>query len=389
MTDAGASTVIGTTFPGLAKSLDTDAKDSLSESFWIEADTKSFAMESITAVVVTGLLNADDLPGAHVLSAIGRHGGGQGIKHTAEEHAQLSARSDSSHGADTQAVDGPLHHDGTDGRDGILQAHRKPDQHQPAHEYEVRLSVFRGKAENREAADHDQHASDTGNQLGDQRGHGGTGDIHVNVEDEHQVQHHIDQGCENQEIDRCFAVTERAENAAGHVVEHGDRDAHENDADIGDGRIDDFLRCVHKAEHPGACEAGDDGDDNGERRAQIDGGGDIFPHAGLIARTEGLGDGNGKAGARTLNKAKDEEVDRAGITDGGQLGGAEHLADNGGIDKTVELLKQKPEQQGRGKRQDQPQGTALGQVSGGCTRHRCILSVKQDCLCAVQARGEL
>lgn len=61
MTDAGASTVIGTTFPGLAKSLDTDAKDSLSESFWIEADTKSFAMESITAVVVTGLLNADDL----------------------------------------------------------------------------------------------------------------------------------------------------------------------------------------------------------------------------------------------------------------------------------------------------------------------------------------
>lgn len=61
MTDAGAATVIGTTFPGLAKSLDTDAKDSLSESFTVEADTKSFSMESVTAVVATGLLNADDL----------------------------------------------------------------------------------------------------------------------------------------------------------------------------------------------------------------------------------------------------------------------------------------------------------------------------------------
>ena len=61
MTDAGASTVMGTTFPGLAESLDTDAKDSLSETFSFEANTKSFSMESITAVVVTGLLNADDL----------------------------------------------------------------------------------------------------------------------------------------------------------------------------------------------------------------------------------------------------------------------------------------------------------------------------------------
>ena len=61
MTDAGASTVIGTTFPGLAASLDTDAEDALSESFSIEADTKSFSLESITAVVVTGLLSSDDL----------------------------------------------------------------------------------------------------------------------------------------------------------------------------------------------------------------------------------------------------------------------------------------------------------------------------------------
>ena len=61
MSEAGSATVIGTTFPGLAHNLDTDATDSLAESFSFEADVKSFSLESIMAVMVPDLLDSDDL----------------------------------------------------------------------------------------------------------------------------------------------------------------------------------------------------------------------------------------------------------------------------------------------------------------------------------------
>ena len=61
MTDAGANTVFATTFPGLAASLDTEAKDNLSESFSFEADTDSFSLDSMTAILVPNLLSSDDV----------------------------------------------------------------------------------------------------------------------------------------------------------------------------------------------------------------------------------------------------------------------------------------------------------------------------------------
>ena len=61
ITDAGATTILGTTFPGLAKSLDAEAKDSLSESFSIEADTKAFSMDSMTVIIIPNLVSSDDL----------------------------------------------------------------------------------------------------------------------------------------------------------------------------------------------------------------------------------------------------------------------------------------------------------------------------------------
>lgn len=61
MKEAGSTTIVGTTFPGLAANLDTEAEDTLSESFSFEANVKSFALEPIMAVVVPDLLNADDL----------------------------------------------------------------------------------------------------------------------------------------------------------------------------------------------------------------------------------------------------------------------------------------------------------------------------------------
>lgn len=61
MSEAGSTMVVGIIFPGLAANLETDATDMLSESFSFEAKVNDFAMESIMAVVVPDLLDADDL----------------------------------------------------------------------------------------------------------------------------------------------------------------------------------------------------------------------------------------------------------------------------------------------------------------------------------------
>lgn len=61
MNDAGSTMVVGTTFPGLAENLETEAEDSLAESFSFEADVESFSMESVNAVIVPNLMSTDDL----------------------------------------------------------------------------------------------------------------------------------------------------------------------------------------------------------------------------------------------------------------------------------------------------------------------------------------
>ncbi len=59
--EAGSTTIAAVLFPGLAYDLDTEATGRLSESFHVEADVTDFDFEGIRAVVMTGLVDADDL----------------------------------------------------------------------------------------------------------------------------------------------------------------------------------------------------------------------------------------------------------------------------------------------------------------------------------------
>lgn len=61
MSEAGSTSIMGITFPGLAQNLETDATDMLAESFSFEAKVDSFSLESIMAIAVPDLLDADDL----------------------------------------------------------------------------------------------------------------------------------------------------------------------------------------------------------------------------------------------------------------------------------------------------------------------------------------
>ena len=175
------------------------------------------------------------LPGADVLPGEGRHSGGQGVKHTAEEHAQLEGRAHSRHGVHTQAVHGPLHHHGTDGSDGKLQAHGQTDTQHGASPPHGEAPVFLRKLQDREPLEDHQQAADAGNQLAHSCSHRRAGHVHAGINDQHQVQHDVHQGSQHQEYHRRFAVSQGTENAAGHVIQHAAGNRRENDPDIGSG----------------------------------------------------------------------------------------------------------------------------------------------------------
>jgi len=61
MSGTGDTTVTAFNFPGLAYDLDTDATGKLAESFSVEADVADFTFGGIKAVILTGLVDTDDL----------------------------------------------------------------------------------------------------------------------------------------------------------------------------------------------------------------------------------------------------------------------------------------------------------------------------------------
>ena len=69
------------------------------------------------------LVNTVQLPGPHILSAEGGHGGSQGVKGTAEEHADFAACRHRGHCHGAQGIDCGLQDYTSYGGDGILQPH--------------------------------------------------------------------------------------------------------------------------------------------------------------------------------------------------------------------------------------------------------------------------
>ena len=127
--------------------------------------------------------------------------------------------------------------------------------------------------------------------------------------------------------------------------------------------IQDFLRRIHQAEQRPAQHRGQDGKDHAQKTAEHNRVPDAAADFFFILRAESLRNGNGKPGAQPEAQADDQEIDGAGRADGSQAFRAEKTADDGGIHKAVQLLKQHTEQQRQRKGKNQFQGAAFRQVA--------------------------
>ena len=98
-----------------------------------------------------------------------------------------------------------------------------------------------------------------GDTLGDHRGDGHTLYPHVEHDDEHQVQYHVDDPGQQQKVQGPLGVPHSPENGRAEIVEHHHRHAHKVDAHIQHRLVQHVRRGAHQLQHrPGQGDARED-----------------------------------------------------------------------------------------------------------------------------------
>ena len=314
------------------------------------------------------LTDAVQLTGAHVLAAVGGHGGTHGIERADQELAHLAACGNGGHRRGAQTVHRCLQHNGAQCGDGILQARGNAHADQMLDaltaEFPVLLLQEQGiTAENvMDAQDH-RYA------LGSHRSPCCAGNAHMEAQNEQHIQRHIEQRAENQVDDRRAGIAQRTDDAKEHIVEKHDGNAEKNDENIVMGILEDVLGGVHPMEEGIAQYADQRGHHSGKHHGQHDGVGHKALHALIIPLAEFLRHGNHKAVAHTHAKAQHQKVQRTGGANACQRLHAQKLTHHDGIHHVVDLLEQHAQQQGNQKANNQPRWGAFRHIAHSAAVH--------------------
>lgn len=140
------------------------------------------------AAIPDALFDAVGAAGTMVLAHIGGHGHADALHGQGEHLADLLARRLGGNGHAAQLVDGVLHDDGTDGRDGILKAHGKADVSQPFAVGHRKLAALFREADALDLVEEPPCAEDAADELADDGGDGCALHAHVQRHDEQPVQ---------------------------------------------------------------------------------------------------------------------------------------------------------------------------------------------------------
>ena len=302
------------------------------------------------------LMEPVPLPGPHVLSAVGGHGGPHGIKGAGKEEIHLVG---GRHGRDidsAQSVDGGLDHHAADGGDGVLQPHGQAHQAQIGHPPLLPAPVLPLHPQHGEAPGQPRQTSQPGHELGEHRGEGRAEHIHMEIEDEDHVQDNVRQGGGDEPDDRRAAVAHGPEDPGGVVVQEVGRQAGEDGDDVDKGPLIDIGGGVHHRQDIPAEEHGNGGERRRADGAQPDAPGHVAAQLLVVARAELLGGGDGKAAAHPGAEAHHQEVDGPGGAHRRQGVAPQGLAHDGGVHHAVELLEQIAKQEGNAEAEDLPHG---------------------------------
>ena len=198
---------------------------------------------------------------------------------------------------------------------------------------------------NRELLHDEIQAQHAGDQLAQQRRPARPRDAHIQRQNKHDVQHHVQQAAHDQENQGRFGISQRPEDARQEVIQHGRGDAQKNHENIVVGKGKRIRRGVHPEKNLAAQQRRD----QRHRRGNDAGEPDHIAHEPAqpvkIPLSEFLRHGNGEPGAHAVAQSQHQERDGAGRADPRQRVHAQEFTHHNGIHHTINLLKQKPENQ--------------------------------------------
>ena len=178
-----------------------------------------------------------------------------------------------------------------------------------------------------------------GNCLGNYRGIGAALHTHMKINNEYNVQDHVNDTGYDQEVEGRLGIAERAQKSGQCIVGNCNNETCVDDSHVCCDIRQQIFRRVH---HPQNGFVGDQktgSHDQGKGGGQVYGHSYIVPHEVITFCAEPLGDQNGKTAGKSVEPACDKKHQRAGAADGGQSVDAEKLSCHNGIRNIIELLK--------------------------------------------------
>ena len=293
-----------------------------------------------------GFFAAVDLAGAVVLADKGRARLAEGVEHVVGDDLDVERGARGGHDDGAEAVDGRLDDDVRHREDRALNTGRQTDAHDLAEDGGVDAQLLQLHAHQIavQQAAQQQHGTD---RVGEHRCDGDAVDVHLEHDDEKQVEDHVQDAGDRQRDERHLRVADAAEDGRLEVVEQNDRHAQQVDAQVRERERVHIVRHVEQAHEPGRDELAEDRYDHAADEGRDDGGMHGAVHGLAVAAADGVGDDDVRTERDADEQIQQQADDRAVGADGSH-GGRAHIAREIADDGDVGRVEQLPEDAGRG-----------------------------------------
>ena len=220
-----------------------------------------------------------------------------------------ACRGISGDGNRTESVQGPLKDQHADGGHRKLERHRQGDPQMLPVESPVEFPVAQTQMQNRKFPDHEDQTQESGKSLRNHGGPRGARHAAFQIQNEIEIQHHVDQGGDDQEIERSPTVSESADDAGEHSVEDKGPCSVKNHDQIIARILEDLLRCIHDPEDGPHPEHTEERDKNRNHRTDDRGCGNGLPHPLVIVRSEPLSGDDGESAGKSEEETENQKHD--------------------------------------------------------------------------------
>ena len=307
---------------------------------------------------------------AHVLAGKGDGSLRKGVHGGIDEALQIGGGRTACHHRGAEGVDGRLDDHVGQAEHGALQTGRQADKQNLLQGTHVEAQMMQIQMQRALLLhQHPRHHAG-GNGLTDDGSQRHACHAHGKANDEHKVQHHVDEtGC-CQTVQRALGVAHGAQQRTAEVVQHGHGHPDEINFKVQRREVDHILRAAHQLQQPPGCKEPHHSQQHAADKAQRHRGLHRVLYAAVIFCAKAAGRHHVCAQRKPYEQVH-QQVDEGAVgADGGQCGAARKAAHDHYVRSVEQQLQNAGSCQRDGEQDDLLEHRAAGKVSGAaCLSH--------------------